>query len=114
MDDSSLEEKEAKLAAFMHGDFDARLRALFESIGERRPSPPAVTSASSTAIADLFAAFGHRRLSHPFRHCECCVSEAMAIHWAKDSLRSLNADDLGAVMSNVPTTAGTVGSTSAR
>jgi hypothetical protein len=106
MDDGSDEEKEAKLAAFMHGGFDARIRSVFEST-KREPTSLADPKVLSSAIADLYRAFGHRCLSEPFRHCECCVSDTMAAHWATDSLNSLSADDLWAVMSNVPATAGT-------
>jgi hypothetical protein len=108
VDDSSLEEKEARLAALMHGGFDERLRSLHESVRKREREPVADLSVLSPAIAGLYAAFGHRRLSHPFRHCECCVPASTAAHWESDLLKSLTADDLWAVMSNVPSTAGTM------
>jgi hypothetical protein len=108
VEDSSFEEKEARLAAFMHGGFDARLRDLFESTRKRAHWSLADPEAVSSAVAGLYAAFGNRHLSRPFQHCDCCISESMAKHWQTDPLESLNADDLWAVMSNVPATAGTV------
>jgi hypothetical protein len=91
----------------MHDGFDARLRSIFESTRRERRSL-ADPKTLSLAIGDLYASFGHRRLSQPFQHCECCISESMAVRWERDSLNSLNAGDLWAVMSNVPSTAGVV------
>jgi hypothetical protein len=106
VEDDSFEEKEARLASLMHGGLDARIRSVFESVRKREREPVADLSILLPAIAGLYAAFEHRRLSQPFRHCECCVLESMVDHWKRDSVKSLSADDLWAVMSNVPSTAG--------
>lgn len=58
MDDGSLEEKEARLAALMHGGLDAHLRSLHESVRKRELVPVADFSVLSAAIAGLYLLSG--------------------------------------------------------
>lgn len=100
------------MAAFFHdSDFDARLRRIFQSTKSQPSGKPRALSIEPSlmadAIADLYTAFSHRQLSKPFRYCDCCITEAMATCWATVHVRDLDASDLWAVMTNVPTTCGT-------
>jgi hypothetical protein len=59
-------------------------------------------------IDDIYAAFAHRRLSFPFRHCKCCITADQAKHFETTPLRELTSDDLSKATANIPHTAGTV------
>src|SRR5580704_13498146 len=107
VDEESRKATEARLAALFHGGLGERVRNIFESTGIRERWPPVDATVLSLAIAKLYESFGHRRLSRPFQYCEHCISESMAARWERSTLKSLTADDLWEVMSNVPATAGT-------
>jgi hypothetical protein len=108
-EDDALRKAEKKLAAFFHDtDFDSRLREIFKTSKVEEDTLPVDPGVMASAIRGLYAAFSHRRLSTPFEYCDCCITESMATHWKTSALSEIDADDLWAIMSNVPPTAGTM------
>jgi hypothetical protein len=103
-----LRQAEAKIAALIHDtDFDPRIKQIFQTSRAKTEKLPVDPLALDRAINGVYAAFSWRELSSPFDYCDCCISEAMAKHWQSCGLSDLDPDDLWAVMSNVPPTAGT-------
>ncbi len=59
-------------------------------------------------IDDIYAAFEHRRLSSPFKFCECCIGDDQARRFETVPLCELTSEDLWAATSNIPHTAGSI------
>jgi hypothetical protein len=101
---------EAALAALFHDtDIETRVREIFRAKpdGPPRGILEVEHKLLTRAIGALYDSFGDRQLSTPFDYCNCCITASMARRWQTADLRSLGEDDLWAIMTNVPCTAGT-------